>query len=625
MPNKSTLYLILLTILLSAYTIWDYSKKNRIGTIQQKFKAIPVTGIDEVDGIEISSASGTVSLSRTPEKGWNVIHPVTDRADSKKIENIIESLTELKKFDAITSKDAPSSTEMGLTENALSVKLLYKKELIGKIILGNTTGVVETIYAQWNNRNKEGIPFFCWSDIKEVVDVPYDNLRDKRLVNVPIEEISKIEITNQSGSSLHVNKITGEQSWAITKPLKTNTDKENFNDWLSPIINLTSKSFIDKANSEIATTFTTIIKTISIQSKNEQIPSIIEFAKSDNGDVIFARVSDRPGVFFQIEKKELDSITLNPNRIRDQRLLPFNPKSVVAVNLVAMPSNKVNLLQDNNGWQIIDKTQKIKADDQRIYKILNALSSEQVVKFVADAAGDLKPWGLNQPTLSITIKSVALDPQNPTKENGSPNLIDVNKKLLVKGQLAKDQDVIEYYATVDGSGTVAQLSPAFPSILPIRPLDYKELYLWPSFDLANLQSIKTSKPPQTPLELLYKYQLNEWSAALANENISKQIDTVQALKLAQHLSLPIRATRWLSQNTGEAEVALLNPCRKIEFTLVDTNKNVYPFKIELAPISEQSANLLYYARVNNSSEICLIDRENFEILDMPIIGEPQKK
>ena len=88
MPNKSTLYLILLTILLSAYTIWDYCKKDRIGTIQQNFKAIPVKGIDEVDEIEISSASGKVSLSRTPEKGWKVIYPVADRADSKKIENI---------------------------------------------------------------------------------------------------------------------------------------------------------------------------------------------------------------------------------------------------------------------------------------------------------------------------------------------------------------------------------------------------------------------------------------------------------------------------------------------------------------------------------------------------------
>lgn len=625
MPNKSTLYLILLTILLAVYTVLDHNKKNKIGTINQNFKAIPIKTIDEIDEIEISSASGKVTISHSPSIGWTITHPVKDRADSVKIANILESLIDLKKFDTITSRDAPSRSEMGLTDTALSVKLLNKKELIGKIIFGNTTGVVDTIYAQWNEKNSEGDPFFCWADIKEVIDVPYDKVREKKLVTIPIKNIGKIEIKDQSGSALHVNKKRDGESWAITKPLKTNTDDENFSNWLSTITSLTSQSFIDKANSEIATAFTTIIKTISIHSNDEKKSTIIEFAKSDSENSTFARTSDRPGVFFRMEKKSLDTINLNPNAIRDQRLVPFNPKSVVAFNVFALPNNKVNLLQDNNGWQIIDKTQKIKADDQRIYKILTSLSSEQVEKFVADAAGDLKPWGLDKPTLNITIKSVALDPKNPTKENGSPNLIDVTKKLLVKGQLAKGQEVIEYYATVEGSGTVVQLSPAFPSILPIRLLDYKELYLWPTFDLANLQSIKTSKPPQTPLELEYKYQSNEWSATLANENISNQIDTAQALKLAQHLSLPIRATRWLSNNTSDAEVALLNPCRKIEFTLVDINKNVHPFTIRIAPISEQSSNLLYYARINNNPEICLIDRENFDIMDMPIIKESSEE
>ncbi|MEE2725283.1 MAG: DUF4340 domain-containing protein [Verrucomicrobiota bacterium] len=625
MPNKSTSYLILLTALLAAYTIWNYSGKSNQGMIKLNSKAIPVKGIDSIDEIEISSASGKVSLSRTSEEEWNITHPVTDRANTKKIENILAELTELKKFDSISSKNAPSSSEMGLTESSLSVKLLSDNNFIGKIILGNATGITDTIYAQWNDKNKEGTPFFCWSDIKEVIDVPYDKIRDKKLVNIPVEEIRKIEINDQSGSSLNVDKTAGEKSWLITKPLKTNTDDGNFNEWLSTIINLTSQEFIDKANSKIAAAFTTIPKTISILTNEEGGGSIIEFAKSDNGTTILAKVSDRPGVIFQIDKKAFDSINLNPNTIRNQRLLPFNPKSVVAFDLVAMPNNRVNLIQDNNGWQIIDNAQKIKADDQKMFKILKTLSAEQVEKFVADAAGDLKPWGLDQPTLSITIKSVALDPQKPTKKNGSPNIIDVNRKLLVKGQLAKDQDVIEYYATVEGSGTVAKLSPAFPSILPIRTLDYKELYLWPPFDLANLQSINTSKPPQTSLDLQYKYQSNEWSATLANENISKQINTIQALKLAQHLSLPIRATRWLSKNTGEAEIALLNPCRKIEFTLVDGNENTHPFKIELAPISKQASNILYYARINDNREICLIDRENFDVLDMPIIREFSEK
>ena len=83
-----------------------------------------------------------------------------------------------------------------------------------------------------------------------------------------------------------------------------------------------------------------------------------------------------------------------------------------------------------------------------------------------------------QKLLKISLNLVGLNPNKPEKDDGSPNLIDIKKDLLVKGQLAEGQDIIEYFATIKGSGTVAKLSPAFPSIIPIRALDYKELYLW---------------------------------------------------------------------------------------------------------------------------------------------------
>ena len=87
--------------------------------------------------------------------------------------------------------------------------------------------------------------------------------------------------------------------------------------------------------------------------------------------------------------------------------------------------------------------QKTKADRQRIYKILESLASEKVGEFVADAAGNLEPWGLNQPTLKISLKLVGIDPKKPKKDDGSPNLIDINKELLVKGQLSENQDIVQ--------------------------------------------------------------------------------------------------------------------------------------------------------------------------------------
>ena len=72
------------------------------------------------------------------------------------------------------------------------------------------------------------------------------------------------------------------------------------------------------------------------------------------------------------------------------------------MNIEAKPDYKVNLLQDNNGWQIVENSSKTKADRQRIYKILESLSSEKVEEFVADAAGNLEPQR-TQPTYSKNI------------------------------------------------------------------------------------------------------------------------------------------------------------------------------------------------------------------------------
>ena len=166
-----------------------------------------------------------------------------------------------------------------------------------------------------------------------------------------------------------------------------------------------------------------------------------------------------------------------------------------------------------------------------------------------------------------------------------------------------------------------KLSPAFPSIIPIRALDYKELYLWPPFNISSIKKISTTSPPQIPLELNYKYETNEWSALLAGENISQKIDQAEALEFAQHLSLPVRATRWLVKNTEDAKIALLEPIRKIEFTLNGLDDSVLDFKLEIAPVNRTGNNLLYYCRVNDSKDICLIDKQNFTALDSKIIKQ----
>ena len=618
MSSKHTYLLFLFAVVLFGYVIWN--NKGRQITVNSigKLKAIPIDNIDSVNQLILSTNGTKIVLTRNKDKIWEITDPIQDRADSNIVTKMLETITTLKKFEI--QEDDTQGKDMGIDDGAVSLEIFQNNKYTGKVTFGDETGLSGTVYANWSS-NKVNDSFFCWAEARNEIDIPFDKLRDPQLVKSLIEEIQEIEVSDETGASLSVIRKSEKSDWIIDKPLNTGTDSKRINEWLSNIVNLTSQNYIDNSESITASYFNSIYKSIKVKQFDDDEFIIIDFAKSDIQNESYVRVTDRPGIIFKAGSEAIKSIDLNPNTIRDKRLIPFNPKSVIAMNIEAKPDYKVNLLQDNNGWQIVENSSKTKADRQRIYKILESLASEKVEEFVADAAGNLEPWGLNQPTLKISLKLVGIDPKKPKKDDGSPNLIDINKELLVKGQLSENQDIVQYFATIKGSGSVARLSPAFPSIIPIRTLDYKELYLWPPFNISSIKKIITTNPPQIPLELNYEFETNQWTASIAEENVSQKIDQTQALTLAQQLSLPVRATQWLSKNTGDAEIELLKPTRRIEFILSDSSNTEIKYKIEIAPVNRDGNNLLYYARINDSKEICFIDQENFNILNSQIIKD----
>ena len=618
MSTKYTYILFLFAVVLFGYVIWDNKERQVTVNSIGKLKAIPISNADAVNKLILSTNGTKIVLARNNDKIWEITEPIQDRADSNIVTKMLETITTLKKFEI--KEDDTQGKDMGIDDGAVSLEIFQNNEYTGKVTFGDETGLSGTVYANWSS-DKVNDSFFCWAEARNEIDISFDKLRDPQLVKSLIEEIQEIEVSDETGSSLSVIRKSEKSDWIIDKPLNTGTDSKRINEWLSNIVNLTSQNFIDNSESITASYFNSIYKSIKVKRFDNDEFIIIDFAKSDIQNESYVRVTDRPGIIFKTGSEAIKSIDLNPNTIRDKRLIPFNPKSVIAMNIEAKPDYKVNLLQDNNGWQIVENSSKTKADRQRIYKILESLSSEKVEEFVADAAGNLEPWGLNQPTLKISLKLIGIDPKKPKKDDGSPNLIDISKELLVKGQLSENQDIVQYFATIKGSGSVARLSPAFPSIIPIRPLDYKELYLWPPFNISSVKKIITTNPPQIPLELNYEFETNQWTASIAEESVSQKIDQTQALTLAQQLSLPVRATQWLSKNTGDAEIELLKPTRRVEFILIDLNNTEIKYKIEIAPVNRDGNSLLYYARINDSKEICFIDKENFDVLNSQIIKD----
>lgn len=614
MTSRTTTSLAIVTVLLAIYVFaldHDDSDAKR-----RNFRVVPIAEAADISTLEISQGGGKITLQRADRGRWMMVSPVADRADAQKVEELIATLLELKKLETIEGEGTPADSKMGLAANALTISFKNEAgEALGTLSLGDPSGVQESIYARW----EDDAPFLCWASAREVADVPADALRDIRLLGIPVERIRRVKIrADDTMASFVIDRIDKESPWLITKPLKTGANLEAVGTRLSLIANMATKGFIDNPNGDIAAAFSGDSKTLSVWRHGERGPIDMKMAKSPDGKTAFAKVSDRGGVF-SIDPGFLDALGLNPNVLRDRRLVNFNPKSAAGIEIDAKPNFHVSLLLADAGWQVVQGEMGVPANRRRIASMLKALAKEEVQDFVADAVGNLQPFGLNEPTMSITIKTIAQDPDQPTNDDGSPKLITVPITLLVKLFQPANQPAKKLYATVKDSGTVVELSPSFHDIVPVRPDDFKSLYLWPGFSISSLRSLEVSKGVGAGLSLQYLDGINEWTGKLGGKDVTERIDNQATLKLAQQLSLPLSATKWLSRDLENAEQALLEPSRRIKFELEDAAKKVFKFGIDIAPISATARGSVYYGRIHGSNAICLIDSSNVAILSLPLL------
>jgi hypothetical protein len=614
MISRTTASLAIVTVLLAIYVFaldHDTSEAKR-----RNFRVVPIADAADISTLEITQPSGNITLKRADRGRWMMVSPVADRADAQKVEELIATLLELKKLETIAGEDAPADSQMGLAANALTIAFKDQSgAALGTLSLGDASGVQESIYARW----EDDTPFLCWAAARELADVSADSLRDIRLLGIPVERIRRVKIrADDTMASFVIDRVDKDSPWLITKPLKTGANLEAVGTRLALIANMATKGFIDKPNGDVAAAFSGDSKTLSVWRHGERGPIDMKMAKSPDGKTAFAKVSDRNGVF-TIDPGFLDALGLNPNVLRDRKLANFNPRSAAGIEIDAKPNFHVSLLLADAGWQVVQGEVGIPANRQRIVGMLKALAAEEVLDFVADAVGDFAPYGIDSPTMSITVKTIAQNPDQPTNEDGSPNLITTPITILVKLFQPADQPAKKLYATVKGSGTVVELSPSFHDLVPVRPDDFKSLYLWPGFSITSLSSLEVSAGVEEGLRLQYLKGINEWTGKLRGKDVTDRIDNLATLKLVQQLSLPLSATKWLSRDLENAEKALLEPSRRIKFELEDAAKKVFKFGIDIAPISATARGSVFYGRIHGSNAICLVDRSNVAILSLPLL------
>ena len=214
MNTRGLLVAIGLALVLGGGVWWSLQdEKAKEGKPEAKADSPRLIEVKEADftRVEIRRASDPVTLERQGSL-WRITAPASFATDAEAVSGLLSNLGSLNADKVVDEKPADLG-QYGLTSPALEVRYVTKDGKGRKLKVGETAPMSGGYYAQLDGDPKVySIASYNQANLNKATA----DLRDKRLVTVDFEKISRIEVTTTKGSYEVGKNAAGE--WQIVQP-----------------------------------------------------------------------------------------------------------------------------------------------------------------------------------------------------------------------------------------------------------------------------------------------------------------------------------------------------------------------------------------------------------------------
>ena len=172
----------------------------------------------DIAAIDIKKKSGEeVALAKDGAGKWEITGPKRAGADQDAVSSMLSTLSSLSS-DRLIEEKAGNLGQYGLTEPTLQVSITGKDAKTQKLLVGDDTPTGGGAYAKL-----EGDPrvFSIASYTKSGLDKSAKDLRDKRLLTVESEKISRVELISKKQD---IEFGRNKDGWQILKPKPLRAD-----------------------------------------------------------------------------------------------------------------------------------------------------------------------------------------------------------------------------------------------------------------------------------------------------------------------------------------------------------------------------------------------------------------
>ena len=611
---RSTIILIILGLSLWAYLRFFDDRFTGTGDAPR------VTAIDrgEVESFSIRNGEGTMEFKQT-NGAWNIEAPVKDRADEGAVATLFTTLEgldmNLRKVPAVKGRDTKELLkELGVAKGEVSIKLAGKRSF--ELLIGKETAVTTAVDAKepaaGGKERAAGGKVYARIDGSDALYVLPNDLRtqlskgakdwrDRKLAAVTAAEVKKVVLKTAKGE-IEAERKNG--NWSLIRPLKARADNQRLNDLIASVTSARIEDFISDSKdlSTFGLTDPRATLVFHIEGGKEPVTIQIGATKKDDkkaGDpakgVAYVKVSTRDGVVTVPSAIEGIALTL-PNDLRDASLLRVQPDIVDRITLEG-GGTKIVIGRDGENWKRKTKPEE-PVNSAAANKLLNDLTTARSVRFVEDVGSDLKKYGLDQPSATVTLSSYSTE--------GTPESAPGDKPIakLILGS----SDGVGVYAKLDDEPYIIAVPKTLTEKIWTDPLQWQELKLY-DYNRADIVHLEITKADQ-PAVVLDLGKEKKWTLAKGDGTV----DQPAVQSLVNTLST-LRAVRWAGA-TRAAEQGLDKPPSTVSFTMSDK-------KTGKLRIGSLNADRLRHALTEGKSGTALLNQPDTSAFEAPLIESPK--
>src|SRR3989454_2411834 len=243
----------------------------------------------DINQIDIKKKGGEeVTLTKDNGGNWKVIAPKPLGADQSAVSSMLSSLSSLNS-DRLVEEKASNFNQYGLSEPTLQIGVTEKNSKTHQLLVGDDTPTNNGAYVRVEGDRRV---FTLAAYNKTPLDKSVSDLRDKRLLTLESDKISRIElIANKQEIEFGRNK----DQWQILRPKPLRADSAQVDELLRKLTDAKMGSGSETDSKKTASAFTSGARVAIAKLTTDSGTQVLELRK--NKDEYYAKSSVVDGVY----------------------------------------------------------------------------------------------------------------------------------------------------------------------------------------------------------------------------------------------------------------------------------------------------------------------------------------